>query len=140
MGGAEIIWLRKRNSGCETGVCESGVQRPLLVPTSSSSWAQATCHTCLRVPSGPPETMIKKGMRVTGLQRLPQPRVILPSPTVLQPRVGGLLCTMTVMLMTTIRHVTSVIHTTSYTDDYGQPDSPKYHQHPGAQGDVSMHF
>lgn len=30
MGGAEIIWLRKRNSGCETGVCESGVQRRVL--------------------------------------------------------------------------------------------------------------
>lgn len=47
---------------------------------------------------------------------------------------------MTDMLMTIIRHVTSAIHTTSYTDDYRQPYSSKYHQDPGAQVDVSVHF
>lgn len=38
--------------------------------------------------SSPPKTMMQKGMCVTGLQMLPQPRAILPSPTVLQPWVG----------------------------------------------------
>lgn len=80
-------------------------------------------------------------MCVTGLQMLPQPRVILPSPTVLQPGVGmTVVHGMTDMLMTIIRHVTSAIHTTSYTDDYRQPYSSKYHQDPGAQVDVSVHF
>lgn len=59
-----------------------------------------------------------KGTYVTVLQTLPQPHVIPLSSIVLQPRVGRLLCTMTVMLMTIIMHVTSVIHVTSNTDDH----------------------